>query len=801
MSSILNVRFDGGYVSTGTGGRDASDLDAGELQQMSGAYYRKDDPHQAWKMNGRSLFASTGVSSGIKGIAICQFDEEGFDKILALSGTVLYGATPGLSGTWSSLVTGLSSEPTTFMAAHQEDRWYLFDGFDENRVLMPDGTVRLMGLKAASQPTAIPGAALGLTTYRPTADAAEASGGFTNPFFARDSDVTTCATVITPADSNPSDPQFLTFTHKWTDFTGDTTAGRKLRIRIGGYLGINNPHHPSFITVSKSEDGGGSFAIIQQFVGGAVDQTITPRWLESDVTDGINSNQVQVRVSVSSVYYGTQANVFDIRIDRGASGSFTTTTGIYYLVTEVFDSEFLEGPPSTASLKVELLASGQVVVTRGPVINPAATHWRVYRTIDGLDVIDGAAPPLDNFGFVSGDISISDTTWTDRFDTPITEQAVPIVPLLQVGELLFPRDAPPTPFVSMMSWKGSMCGISIGSPRAWFYSEGGRPESWPVVYQVKHFPLDENDGLVGQMPIGETAVLLCGGAILALDDIPRVTDGQFNPANARPLKGHPGCVGYYAYTPYSVAGEPRGAWVSPYGVYVTNGTICECISTDLAWEREVNVPFLGTSVLRWDAKNLILWFEFDLDGDGKNDREMPFHMAQAHSKGENKPKLGQPTAKASSCMAAALVNAAYFRYSGDPSVGKVYVEESGTVDADTGSEVVMTVKSSQVSHNKVNLGVVKATLAHSDFGSGVTGTIVATLYRDSSNSENSRSQSVRLDGNRGTTVGIGRAGELVDVSVTYSGSGIGGVGGVQLEIDGQGRSGSAPRVTSNSATP
>ena len=56
-----------------------------------------------------------------------------------------------------------------------------------------------------------------------------------------------------------------------------------------------------------------------------------------------------------------------------------------------------------------------------------------------------------------------------------------------------------------------------------------------------------------------------------------------------------------------------------------------------------------------------------------------------------------------------------------------------------------------------------------------------------------------MDGNRGTTVGMGRAGEFVDFEVVASGSG--GIGGVDAELDGQGRSGSAQRWVSASATP
>ncbi len=808
MSQIMNVRFGGGYVSTGTGGRDASDLDDGELQSMSGAYYRKDDPHQAWKMPGRSLFGATEAGR-VNGVAVCQFDGDGADKILAAVGTKIYGATPGSSGAFASLATGLSASATTFVAAHQDDRWYLCNGLDENRVLMPDGTVRLMGMKAPTgQPLAAPSVGIGSTVFRPTSTSTSANdvsfvgpfvsllpsygGGFFNPNSGMDSDETTFASGVVPTSGNPSQVQYQVV-QRWTGFSDSSLVGRSLKVLFGGNIHNNSTAHIG-VDYSVADTGGGFPIWIPMLRIDGTDQPITKRWVETPLPE--NNALVKVRAYATSPYQGTSIQIYDIRIEAGSDAVSTTTTGIYYFTTEYYGAEDLESPPSQPSNIVQLSQQGQVIVTRPAVVNPAATHWYVYRVPDGLD------PLPENAGRVSGQIDISQTTWTDPFDPfGIDDLGSPVIAMMTVaGQLPFPRDVPPVPFVSMISWKGSICGISLGFPRSWFYSEAGRPESFPEVYVVTSFPLDENDSLVGQMAVGESLVFLLKGACLAIDDVPRITDGVYNPTDARPLKGHPGCVGIYAYTTWSVAGEPRGAWVSPHGVYVTNGTICACISTDLAWTREVNVPFLETAVLKWDANNLILWFQFDLDGDGNNDREIPFHMAESHSKDDNRHKIGQPTEKATSCMAFALVDSAYLRYSGHPSNGEVYLEDSGTVDAATGGEVEMVVRSGQISNQRVNLGVIKATVAHSDFGSGETGTIIATVYRDSANSENSRSQSVRLDGNRGTTVGIGRAGELVDVEVSYSGPGIGGLGGVQLEIDGQGRSGSAPRVSSNSVT-
>jgi hypothetical protein len=797
MSHILKAPFSQGYVSTGTNARAADDLDTGELTEMSGAFYRKNDANQVWKMPGRTLFGDAG-SGTVKGIAICQFDSGGTDKLIASVGTSLYSASPGVTGTFSSLVTGLNSDATRLTACHQNDRWYLGNGIDPNITLMPDGTTRAMGLKPPTAALTLATSAVGLTTWRPTTGSLLPSNDVNgaNAALAYDSDESTFATINTIFQTGIT---FRTF----GGFAADGTAGRVLKI-----LWSYNVSGTTLFSINVSQDGTPpTTAAYNVFLTYCHTGVGTPSWVEIPLT-GNNSNILVGFAAQPSPLFGWNHGYFfihDIKIELGSAANQTAATGVYYVYTEVYDQDNLESPPSQPSALLQFTSASQVVVTRPAQVNPAATHWRVYRTVDG------AASTPENFGLVSnsdtsssvsnGNIDIALTTWTDKLAIPVDEQALPITSLKTVGDLSFFTNTPPPALVNMVSWKGSVCGISLSSRRSWFYSEADQPESWPPIYTILSFPLDEHDALVGQMAVGETMVLLCEGAAIALDDLPRVTDGQYDNANARPLKGHPGCVGNYAYTTFSVSGEPRGAWVSPFGVYVTNGTVCECISTDLSWENEVNVPYLVNSVLRWDAKNLILWFEFDLDGDGLNDREMPFHMAEFHQKSNGKPKIGQPTAKATSCMASALVASNYYRYSGHTSDGSVYVEESGYVDVASGLPVTLTVKTGQLSSDKVDLAVVKGTIQHGDFGSGETCSLTTTAYRDASNTQNSKVQTVRLDGFRGTTAAIARAGELIDFEITYSGPGLSSLGGIDIEVSGQGRSGSAQRVTSNSATP
>ncbi len=629
------------------------------------------------------------------------------------------------------------------------------------------------------------------------------TGSFVNPTNAYDA--AGDATYASGTNSTPG----TSVTHTWTTWASDTNASRQLVVRWslaglplegegggGNTIGTGGSIDAGYyatILLEKSENGGSSWTTVTTIgLSSSTGIVATSKSLTA------NSNLVHFRATLT---YNSGTNpatlrIYDLAIKFGATiTAFTITDTMYYSYVYYNDADDLPGPPAsmTSMTAAAFGTSNLVTLTRSETPPADATHWIVYRTVPG------AAATIDNLGYLWM-VDIADTTYLDSFDQidgtflDPTIQLTPTVPAISVGDLSIPRDTQAPAFIHMVSWKGSICGISRTNRRTLRYSEAGRPESFPEFYVVSSFPIDEHDGLVGQMAVGETLVLLLEGAVLGLDDLPRVVDGQFNGADARPLKGHPGCVGNYAFTAWSVAGEPRGAWVSPFGVYITNGQTCACISTDLDWENEVNVTFLGSAVLRWDQKNFILWFEFDSDGDGLNDREMPFHMAQIHSKGETRPKLGQPTAKATSCMASALIGATHYRFSGHPSNGNVYVEESG-------DSVAMTIKTGQIANKKVDLAIVKATLNHTNFGTGETATFTATLYRDTANTQNSRSQSVRLDGNRGTTVGIGRAGELVDFEIVYSGTGSGGIGSIDVEVDGQGRSGSAQRWASVSATP
>lgn len=791
MASTLPYSFSQGYVSA----RSASDMFDGELQAASGIYYKKGDPHP-WKQLGRTAFGTVLASNRIKGLALCLFDD-GTDYLVASAGTAYYGATPGATGTFSSLLSGLSSSATEMSAVHMNDRWYLANGYNKVKKLKSSGTIVDAGMATPTQTlTVVKASTVGSIAY-PTAS----TGSFANAASAYDTDDATY--------SNASLAAAGTTTGTWTTWGADATAGRSLEVRWWmaglpmsgdsgdidtlGTGGTISAGYTATVLLEKSEDGGTVWSTIYT-------QTMSevPRGIQTNSIDvTANSSLIQFRASITYVSGTNSATlrILSLKIRVGSTTTaFSTTTGFYYAYTEYDSAEDIESPPSELTGLITLSSQNQVTLTRPTAINSTATDWKIYR------VYDGGTATITNLGFIAT-VPIAQTTYIDTFAVPYTYASAPIVPLISLGDLPFPRDTQPPSFVYMFTYDASVCGISLDFPRELRYSDAGRPESFPEFYIVSAFSLPEHDRLVCGVDLGRTCVLFAEGAVLAVNGLPRVVDGQFEAGKALPIAGHPGCVGRKAMTKFSVSGEGRAAWVSPFGIYQTNGETCEPISLDIDWETEVSVPYLSTASLEWDQKNMILWFDFDSDGDGSNDRTVPIHMSPTHAKQSGQPKWGQPTAKDRSCTAGGLVSATYRRYSGHSSDGVVYLEESGYTDAATGDAISCSVKTGEIDTGSKGVGVQKVNLEHSDWGTGEEGTLTVVTGRDIADSTQTVSKTISLAGDKTSQVMVARAGDWITIQFQHSDSAAGRIGKGVIEADTMGRKGKAPRWASTPATP
>jgi hypothetical protein len=369
-------------------------------------------------------------------------------------------------------------------------------------------------------------------------------------------------------------------------------------------------------------------------------------------------------------------------------------------------------------------------------------------------------------------------------------------PMVRVLDTYYDRDYPPPPFISINQFKASFVGVNPDQPRKLWYSVPGRVESYSKVYVIDKFPMPEHDFLRGSMTVGDTLMILADGGLMRTDQLPVVNEeGVLATADITRIDGQPGCVGYRAFTAYSVNGAPRGAWVSPYGVHITTSTTCSRVSDDLDWENTIDQSTLGTSILFWDKERLLLYLIYDANGDAVNDSVLFFHMAPEHLKGsEANPKITGPHPCRIQAINACVPEGQQLIFTGGTD-GQAYVEWSGSIDTSRAFNASGLVPF-QVVGGKIyddagydEFSVFKGVVRHDDWGSNEAAALTWRYGRDHDGFESAVTKSVSLSGNRNTEIFIGRAGEWGQVAIAHSGIGSGRISNLKLLFQGEGPSG------------
>jgi len=797
----LKIPFDGGLVTS----RDPSDLQPGELVQASGVYYKPGDPNRIHILPTRGVFNSSAIGSGaIKGLGICQFDAGGTDLLVALFGTAYYYATPGATGSFSSAWpvdasagTGLTSTSTRLSVCHMDDRWYLANGKDRPRVVERAGTIRLAGMKSPIVPPVVTALTVAGVDYYPddpgniqwsrTANAMDRTGtpvGTTDAYAASSF-----------AYANLAVAGSLVETWDWT--SADTGKDGTLLV-VWTVSGARPPHGEIRFGVKGTTTGDFNVtAKLEYSVNGTTYATLSNLTLTTALPESLTTQVALTGVTVTNLKlratltYNSGSRpatfcIYNIKFSTAPTRTaFTPTTGYYYSFTEYDQATKLESAPSASSNlvagNVSILGLSLALPGTNGMQNTNTTHFNVYRTYDGGTTPSTLGGP-ESVPVTSGAL----TTYVDRFEKwGATDVPLPLLRMLSIssnreGEILTPIDIEPPAMRTLTEFQGSLVGTPTTDVRTIRYSEAGYPESWPEFNIISKFPIPERDEIVSCISVGDTLMIACTNAIVTMTSLPRVLDGVFNASEAVPIKGQPGCVGQYAITAYSVAGEPRVVWVSPYGIHETNGVNSRRLTNSIDWSATVNAATLSTAVLHWNPKTLTIKFAYDSDGGGTNDRFLLLHMAPEHQT-DNGPKFTGPFTASINCLASAEVAGVYRQYSGNPTDGKVYLEES------TGAEAVA-VETSRIYGSGKSFRVSKGNLRHSAIA-GETCSIAYSSGDDANSEEQIITNTVALDNEQGTEFWVNRQGEWLSLLLTYSGATAGSFLDVRVQVSATGKPG------------
>lgn len=799
---LLNEQLSQGVVTA----RDPHMLTPGELQRAVGGFYKPGDP-RLWKQSGRAVFGDTGSAARIKGLKVLQFDTGGSDLLVALSGTVLYGAVPGLAGTFASIKTGLDTTATRLSAAQFADRWYLATDGDADRlfVIESDGSVYDAGMQPYADPPLFSQGSTAATTVRP--DAVAGGGGGVNTALAYDGNDATFATL---SRSSPG-----TVIETWTWSTGASASYRLVVDWALSGLGFHGdePYRdrprdtgavisPGFhvtLKIEMSEDDGANYSVVLHNVYSTV-HALHAYATELGTFTGANG-RIRFTLTYDSGLNQATWRIHDIRLVTAGSGAstFSTTTGFYYAVTEYDSSTGERSSIKNSTPIVQLSSQNHVIITRPTQVNSRADYWEVWRTEDG-----GVAP--NALGKIA-EVPIAETTFTDDFvKYPASTTGVFKYPMLRVvvddGILQVDRDQPPPQMDRVMSFQGALLAIKGQELR---YSLAGSPGSWPEIYGISAFESEEHDTLVTGADLGEVFILGGVANLRRIAALPKVAIGNFAYAAPEIIAGAPGCVGAYSMARVSsnvsmggITATPVGmvAWISHDGIYLTNGFGYTRISDDWDWAALKDYD-KSAWALHWDRERHVLIVAYSSTGGASNDRYALCHLHNSHIKQNGQPKWTLDHYGSYSALDSALVDGARRLYSGHTSDGKVYLENYGALDASesySGTTLLLDVLTRRIHGGESDFSALKAWLRHTDFGDTGSCTVVWTVGRDE-HASYARTQTVALNGQRRTLFDVARAGEWHSVGITHTAASTGALADLSVEVRGLGQQGFTQAVS------
>jgi hypothetical protein len=779
---------------------DRSMVRQGELQTAIGAYYKPGDAQRLWKLAGRSSYGTLASAERIATIALFKYDTAANDKLVVYSadGTIHTSAlTTATTGSFTTLTTGLNTNGQLMGWVHYDDVWYLGNGVDSCYAYESDGTFRLMGMQQPSG--GISGTSAAGTNAQRASVAAGSDWTDKSKVLNLDKDdFTYCVTWL--ADDGP-------FPLELSSFGANTETGRVLSIKMSmdtaaptdgsGLAPTPSATFDQTIKIEYDDGTGGGYITVYNVT------TRKPKALGTftyAIPDTIDTASMKVKITFTAnrVLFNprTTLRVYDCRFtDAGVAGDFTPDFGFFYAYSEYDSTRALESAYVSTDKPITFASGNSVTLTLpSAAVNPLADTWRIYRTHDG--------------GQIPGDlrmiaeIPIAESTFLDTFDydkdTPGTR--VPEFLKVQVTESVaqyYPSNLPPPALQEMVEYQNFVVGLGEDNPRTLYYSLPAFPESWPEIYQITDFPLEEHDQLRALAVAGDLLIVGAKEAIIVINGLPEVDAQAYSGANMTALKGAPGCVGRLAMAAYSLGGEPRVAWISKFGVYETNG--------HQVWELTHPIDFpalvgenLSKAALYWDKEDQLLYACYDSGADGYNDRFLTLHMSDDHRKdGRGTPKTTGPHYGQLSNVIGGVISAdsAYHMYSSDAAAtGKVFNEKSGGTDASnaytTTSVLPLDVKTGRnFSEDLVEWAVDFPTVRHSSWGATPVA-ITWTFGRDDIGETAAVVNTITMSSQKATKFAVARSGEWAEIRIVHEGDTVtGNIVHIQADAQVMGESG------------
>ena len=369
-------------------------------------------------------------------------------------------------------------------------------------------------------------------------------------------------------------------------------------------------------------------------------------------------------------------------------------------------------------------------IYHAPFDNPDTTHWAVYSTS-----ADGTFPVGASIGSADSATLFIDDTRTG------TDPAIPSGALYEllsvntvIGPAVTPRWGAAPKATTGDSFEGSLVTNDVDNPSHARFSYPLNPEAFPTG-NVIAFNEKERDVVRVIRRMGQFLIVALRNGIERIDTLPQPTDAIYTTTQVTAkVDGAFGAVSSKAADLFSFGIGLRFAYVSRYGILVTDGVRWDVLTDDIDWENTVEVSRLDQSRLVNNRRLYRLEFLYVPKGETTPTKMLFLHYHPSHAKlgeaGGLRAKVSGPINRDARGIWLTEIDEVAHIFSGNGD-GKVYVHDQGFVEPTAQGGIQFSIRSMDVYANNVGGEVQLSRLyVHHQAAPGQKGEQVTVVRRE-----------------------------------------------------------------------
>lgn len=353
--------------------------------------------------------------------------------------------------------------------------------------------------------------------------------------------------------------------------------------------------------------------------------------------DGVNRNRVVTdgaSVSVHGMLYNSAAPA--LARDGGAATGFVLGSGkkIYYWIEERVKNASGVVVRRSAEIGTTLAtltgdgSTDKPRITR-PGLQPSTTHWALFAT-----ETDGVFPIGNEVAEVAAATTFIDDDRTGTNPGPPSGADYEQFSVNEAGVVqAYAKFGEPPVATTGDVFENSIVLNDVSNRGAVVFSHYGQPHAFPASNVMRVGDTKFSDEVTLIRRVGKTLLIGCKDSIWRVPRIPRADDQSFDPQLAREqVHDHHGIAGPLGADTFDFGEGLRLAYVSRYGVHVTDSRQWDAVSDDMDWENEVELERVEQFVLRNDPARYRLVLFYTPKGGTRNTKAMYLYYHPSHAK-------------------------------------------------------------------------------------------------------------------------------------------------------------------------